>query len=182
MFKILSRLLPAIVVALGLAACSNEKMVAPERPSFYDDLGRPGARVDQAKAVEIISQYRMANGVAPLRLDPALSRVAQQYAENMARSDKMSHALQPYGALNKRLQDGGYAYLTAGENIAAGPRTLAAVFSEWRASPRHDRGMKDPEMTVMGIGAAYNPDSKYKVFWCLMLAYPKPPQEVAAGQ
>ncbi|ODN72545.1 CAP domain-containing protein [Methylobrevis pamukkalensis] len=171
----------AAALLLVVSGCSSTApTTTAARPSFYDDLARPGARVDQQKMTEIISQYRVSNGGQPLALDPELSRIAQQYAENMARSDKMSHALNPYGTLLKRLRDGGYAYLTAGENIAAGPRTIANVFSEWRASPRHDAGMKDPEMTVMGIGAAYNPDSKYKVFWCLIVARPKPPEMQAA--
>ena len=32
--------------------------------------------------------------------------------------------------------------------------------------------MKDPEMSLMGIATAYNPNSKYKVYWALVLAQP----------
>ena len=27
-------------------------------------------------------------------------------------------------------------------------------------------------MSLMGIATAYNPNSKYKVFWCLIFAHP----------
>jgi uncharacterized protein YkwD len=85
----------------------------------------------------------------------------------------MTHSLSAESKIGPRLKAAGWEFAAAGENIAAGYRTLAEAFSGWRDSPRHDRGMKDPEMTVVGIGIAQNPNSKYKVFWCLILARPK---------
>lgn len=163
----------ACLAALMLAACQSEPPAPPAIPSFYADLGRPGAKVDAAKAAEMISGYRLRNGAAPLTLDPELNRIAEDYARQMAAADRMTHSLNAESKIGPRLRAAGYAFDAAGENIAAGYRTLAEAFSGWRDSPAHDRGMKDPEMTVMGIGTAYNPDSKYKVFWCLILARPK---------
>lgn len=168
---------PTVLIALAasllVAACQSEKPAAPVKPTFYQDLARPGAAVDQQKAVEMISGYRARSGIPPLRLDPELSRIAAAYAAEMAAADRMTHAVTPESKIGPRLKANGYAFAAAGENIAAGYRTLAEAFSGWRDSPAHDRGMKDPDMTVMGIGTAYNPDSKYKVFWCLILARPK---------
>ncbi len=169
-------------VALGLAACQSDPPPPPSvKPTFYDDLARPGAAVDAAKAVEMISGYRARFDVPPLRLDPELSRIAADYARQMAEADRMTHSLSPDQKIGSRLKAAGYAFDAAGENIAAGYRTLAEAFSGWRDSPRHDAGMKDAEMTVMGIGTAYNPDSKYKVFWCLILARPKGEAVVVPG-
>jgi uncharacterized protein YkwD len=166
--------LPVFALALALAACAGEKPApAPAKPSFYEDLSKPGARVDQAKAVEMLNGYRARFGVGPLRLDPELSRIAEDYARQMAEADKMTHTLSAESKIGPRLKSAGWEFAAAGENIAAGYHTLAEAFSGWRDSPRHDRGMKDPEMTVMGIGIAQNPNSKYKVFWCLILARPK---------
>ena len=163
----------ALLLPSMLAACAGEPVPPQVQPTFYQDLASPGAAVDESRAVEMISAYRAKSGAGPLSLDPELSRIAAAYAREIAAADRMSHSLTEEAKLGNRLRAEGYAFVAAGENIAAGYRTLAEAFSGWRDSPRHDRGMKDPEMTVMGIGTAYNPNSKYKVFWCLILAKPK---------
>lgn len=166
----LSRRAAVLALAALVAACQSAPPARTARPTLYDDLAAPGAQVDANRALSMINQYRVANGVAPLRLDPELTRIARDYAAVMARTDKMSHYTIPIG---QRLVSAGYPAATAGENIAAGYHTLAEAFSGWRESPAHDRGMKDPDMTVMGIGTAYAPNSKYKVFWSLVFARPK---------
>jgi hypothetical protein len=40
--------------------------------------------------------------------------------------------------------------------------------------------MLDGEMTLMGIATAYNPNSRYRVFWCAIFARPKSPEPVVA--
>lgn len=159
--------------ALVLAACADKPAPQASKPSFYQDLASSYVEVDAQKAVQMINQYRANNGSGPLRLDPELNRIAKAYAQTMAKADRMSHAVTSADQIGSRLKANGYAFDAAGENIAAGYRTLAEAFSGWRESKAHDRGMKDPEMTVMGIGTAYNPNSKYKVFWCLIFAKPK---------
>jgi len=163
-------LLPLLAV-LFLAACQSAPP-PPPKPTFYDDLASPTAHVDENKALSMLNQYRAQSGIAPLALDPQLSRIAQDYAKKMAAADKMGHDVDGHSLLGTRLKSYGYQFANAGENVAAGYHTLAEAFSGWRQSPPHDRGMKDPEMNLMGIATAYNPNSKYKVFWCLIFAHP----------
>ena len=163
-------LLPLLAV-LFLAACQSAPP-PPPKPTFYDDLASPTAHVDENKALSMLNQYRAQSGIAPLALDPQLSRIAQDYAKKMAATDKMGHDVDGHSLLGTRLKSYGYQFANAGENVAAGYHTLAEAFSGWRQSPPHDRGMKDPEMNLMGIATAYNPNSKYKVFWCLIFAHP----------
>lgn len=170
-------LLP-LCAALVLAACQSAPPPSLPKPAFYEDLASPTARVDENKALSMLNQYRAQSGIAPLALDPRLSRIAEDYARKMAAADKMGHDVDGQSLLGTRLKSYGYAFSNAGENVAAGYHTLAEAFSGWRQSPPHDRGMKDREMSLMGIGTAYNPNSKYKVFWCLIFAHPP---IVAAG-
>lgn len=160
-----------LCAALALAACQSAPP-PPPKPTFYEDLASPTARVDENKALSMLNQYRAQSGIAPLTLDPQLSRIAQDYANKMAAADKMGHDVDGHSLLGTRLKGYGYPFSNAGENVAAGYHTLAEAFSGWRQSPPHDRGMKDPEMSLMGIATAYNPNSKYKVFWCLIFAHP----------
>ena len=64
----------------------------------------------------------------------------------------------------------------AAENIGAGYHTLAQAFSGWRDLPSHRKNMLLPGATHIGIATAYAPQSKYKVFWALILAAPDRPR------
>ncbi|NNC01122.1 CAP domain-containing protein, partial [Corallococcus exiguus] len=66
------------------------------------------------------------------------------------------------------LASGGAVAPTA--NLSAGYHTLAEAFSGWRESPQHDRVLLDPRATRMGIATAFTPNSKYKVYWVLVVA------------
>ena len=71
-----------------------------------------------------------------------------------------------------RLKAQGYDARAAVENISAGYHTLAEAFSGWRDSPPHRANMLNANVTKMGIAATYAPNTKYKVFWALVLAKP----------
>jgi uncharacterized protein YkwD len=116
----------------------------------------------------MISLYRGNQGQPPLVLDPGLMAAAQAQAEAMAKVDKLSHEVR--GSLTQRLDQAGFQKSAAVENVSAGYDTIAEVFSGWRQSPPHNANMLAPRMRRMGIAAAYNPHTRYKVFWSLVLA------------
>jgi uncharacterized protein YkwD len=128
----------------------------------------PGARLDAEAAREMISIYRTGRGAETLALDPGLMAEAQAQAANMASADKLSHDLR--GSLPDRLNRAGFEKPAAVENVSAGYDTISEVFSGWRQSPSHNANMLAPGMRRMGIAAVYNPRSRYKVFWALVLA------------
>ena len=70
----------------------------------------------------------------------------------------------------KRLNVSGYPATLAVENVSAGYHTLAEAFSGWRDSPPHKANMLKNGVTKLGIAATYAPNTKYKVFWTLILA------------
>ncbi len=165
----LFRRLPAVLALLALASCAGSYM-PPEEPSMFRNLAQPGAVLDVAEAVKMISGFRVHEGLPPVTLDPELTRMAQAQAELMARRDKLEHNLgRPFAA---RLKASGFDAVRAAENIGAGYHTLAEAFSGWRNSPPHRTNMLLPGATRMGIAAVYTPRSKYKVFWSLELAQP----------
>jgi uncharacterized protein YkwD len=112
----------------------------------------------------MISAYRLRAGQSALVLDPALGAAAAQAAGRMAAADKPASA----DALKAELAGRG---LTGTQvNVSAGYRNLAEAFSGWRDSPQHDKVMKAPGVTRIGIATAYAPGSKYQVYWTLILA------------
>jgi uncharacterized protein YkwD len=155
---------------LALAGCAATTE-APRQPAFYDNLARAEAHVDVNAAASLLSDYRQKNGLPRVEIDQRLVEMAEAQARDMARRNQVT--LYPGGRnFNKRLAASGFNAQRAAENIGAGYHTLAEAFSGWRDSPSHNKNMLLTGATKMGIAAAYAPNSKYKVFWALVLAEP----------
>ncbi len=120
----------------------------------------------------MISQYRQNNGLGAVIVDPELMRLAESQSQAMAAKNKLDHDVR--APLAKRLAHAGYPATLAVENVSAGYHTMAEAFSGWRDSPPHRENMLKNGVTKMGIAASYAPNTKYKVFWTLILASSDP--------
>lgn len=154
---------------LALAGCATPE--APQQPAFYDNLARAEAQVNINAAASLLSDYRRKNGLPPVEIDTRLVEMADAQAKAMAKRNQVTH--DPGGrGFNKRLKASGFEAKSAAENVGAGYHTLAEAFSGWRDSPSHNKNMLLSGATRMGIATAFAPNSKYKVFWALVLAEP----------
>lgn len=166
-----ARLLVPIAAGLTLVGCSLTEADPPAgEPSFYQSLAQANAPFDANAARAMISGYRANNGLSSLALDPKLMRIAQDHSNAMAARDRLDHNLGR--SFPDRLKQGGYDASHAAENIGAGYHTIAQAFSGWRDSSSHRANMLLGSATKMGIAAAYAPNSKYKVYWTLIVARP----------
>jgi len=152
------------------AACTSD-VAPPEQPTFYRSMASPVAELDAATAASMITGYRQNNGLGAVALDPKLMQMAQSQAQAMAARDKIAN--DGKGEFAKRMKAAGYDAKVSAENISAGYHTLAEAFSGWRDSPPHRANMLKAGVTRMGIAAVYQPSSKYKVFWALIMAAPE---------
>jgi uncharacterized protein YkwD len=164
-----TRLTGALAMA-ALGACAADRNPPPGEPSFYRSMAAAGAQLDAATAASMISGYRRNNNLTEVSVDPALMRLAEAQARAMAGRDKLDHNV--IRGFSERLKVSGYDAKSAVENIGAGYHTLAEAFSGWRDSPPHRANMLKAGVTHLGIAAIYAPQSKYKVFWALILAAP----------
>jgi uncharacterized protein YkwD len=168
-----ARALAALLIAAGLAACAAD--VKPSaQPTFYRDLASADVTLDADAAASMISGYRANNNLEAVSLDPELMRIADAQARAMVARDKLDR--NAGGNFTAELRRSGYAAKQAAENISAGYHTLAEAFSGWRDSPPHRANMLLKGATKIGIAAVYSPNSKYKVFWALILAAPDDPR------
>ena len=135
---------------------------------MYVSMAAPGAVLDTQAAAIMISQYRQNNGLGTVVVDPDLVKLAEQQSQGMAAKNKMDRDVK--APLGKRLEAPGYPATAAVENVSAGYHTLAEAFSGWRDSPPHRANMLKNGVTKLGIAASYAPNTKYKVFWTLILA------------
>ena len=156
----------AILLTLLLAGCAAEAPV--EQPAMYANMANPGAKLDTVAAASMISLYRQNNGLSAVAVDPALVKLAEAQSQAMASQNKLDHDVK--APLARRLNASGYPANLAVENVSAGYHTLAEAFSGWRDSPPHKANMLKGGVTKLGIAASYAPDTKYKVFWTLILA------------
>jgi uncharacterized protein YkwD len=163
----------ATIGLLALAGCASEAPI--EQPSMYFNMAE-GAKLDSQAAASMISLYRTNNGLGPVVIDSELMKVAEGQSQAMASRNKLDHDVK--APLPKRLQAAGYKATMAVENVSAGYHTLAEAFSGWRDSPPHRANMLQTGVTKMGIAASYAPNTKYKVFWTLILASTEPREQV----
>lgn len=161
------------VAALVLAGCMSDRL---QTPPFYQDLARVDGQVDAATAAQMISQYRINNGLGAVSPDPQLNAIAKMQAEAMADAGNVNASLAPNLQLATRMASIGEPKTEAAENVSAGYRTFAEAFSGWRESPNHNKVLLNKSATRLGIATAYSPNAKHKVFWSLVLAAPRPGQ------
>src|SRR3954471_1635075 len=160
------RAMVAIFGFVALCGCAAEAPI--EQPTMYLSMANGGAKLDPQAAASMISLYRSNNGLGPVVVDPALMALAEDQSTAMAKKNKMDHDVK--APLAKRLNSSGYPATLAVENISAGYHTMAEAFSGWRDSPPHRANMLKNGVTKMGIAASYAPNTKYKVFWTLIMA------------
>ena len=158
------RLALAILSGAALSGCAMDAPTTGALPSLYWPMTTQGALIDSATARDMISAYRGRSGGAPLRVDRDLQRLAETEAAAMAAADRPSKADAVKNAVGR------LGYAGAQANLSAGYHTLAEAFSGWRDSPAHNAVMLTPRATRMGIATAYAPNSKYKVYWALIVA------------
>ncbi len=156
-----------IIGLLALGGCAADTKL-PDTPAMYVNMASPGAVLDPQAAASMISLYRQNNGLGTVVVDPSLMKLAEEQSQAMAIRNKMDHDVK--APLAKRLNASGYPATLAVENVSAGYHTLAEAFSGWRDSPPHRANMLKNGVTKLGIAASYAPNTKYKVFWTLILA------------
>lgn len=159
-------LLVAGLAAFSLAGCAAE---APE-PRFarISAAALAAVRLELAAAVAALNAYRAGKGLRPMRLDPALTAMAEAQVKAMAAGNLLSHDVA--GAFSARLAANGIDTWKAAENLGGGYMSLAEAMKGWRELPAHNANLLLAEGTRFGIAIAKNPDTRYGVYWAMEIA------------
>ena len=104
------------------------------------------------QVIDLTNKERQKNGLAPLKADPSLSRVAQAKTNDMNTKHYFSHTSPTYGSPFDMMRDFGVTYRTAGENIAMGQPTAQQVVNAWMNSEGHRKNILSPNYTNIGVG------------------------------
>ncbi len=122
---------------------------------------------EEQKLLDLINQYRLANGRSRLAFQTDVNRAAAWLSRDMATKNYFSHTDSNGRGMASRLKWCGVSYTSAAENIAAGQTTAQAVFDAWKRSSGHNTNMLRTGVTAAGIGRAYDANSRYKWYWTL---------------
>jgi uncharacterized protein YkwD len=107
--------------------------------------------------------------LSPFKASGPLTKVARAHAANMVKQRKLSHTLDNK-VFSKRIEEAGYAFSSAGENIAQGQSTGEEAVSDWMTSPGHKANILSKDYTEIGIGRGVTTDGD--VYWVQVFARP----------
>ena len=152
-----TRRLAALPLLVLLSAC-----VGVETGTF--NAGQPPP---QGSFAGLLNAERSSHALGPLANEARLATAAQGHADDMSIRGYFSHVSANGDTLGDRISATGYNFCWAGENIAQGYATPAAVFSAWMNSQGHRDNMLSALPSEFGLGHA--PSGNY---WVLVLAQP----------
>ncbi len=163
--------------ALLLASCAAQAGGDGARPA--QEARAPIPSGPEARLLEAVNAARAARGLAALRLDPRLARMADSQAHAMATEDFFAHRGPDGQGLTARLATFGYPYSFAAENLAAGLHDADEAVAGWLQSPPHRRNLLAKEARDAGTGYAFKPHddgaAPYRTYWVLDVAAPAEP-------
>ncbi len=107
----------------------------------------------RAAVLCLVNAQRASRGLPALREDSRLDRSAQLWSRSMVARGVFSHG----SDFAARITAAGFDWSAAGENIATGYPTPAAVVAGWMASPGHCRNILAPDFSAIGIGVVAKP-------------------------
>lgn len=100
------------------------------------------------------NQERSSNGLPELSLNKQLTSAAQAKANDMAARDYWSHTTPEGSEPWEFIQDTGYSYQKAGENLAYGFNSSEDTISGWMNSATHRANLLDSTYEEVGFGFA----------------------------
>jgi uncharacterized protein YkwD len=142
-------------VLLGLLSVEQAAPPPPQPPAFA------------AQVIALVNERRAAAGCPALVPNGTLTEVAQEHSQDMADHDFTSHTGSDGRSPFQRMQDAGYHYRRAAENIAFGSKTPAETVALWMDSPPHRANILDCALRETGVGYVEDPGDalRYGTYW-----------------
>lgn len=136
-------------------AAPTSAPVKTSAPSTGDDYTTPSSQVQEEILLNLLNQERIAQGLSPLALDPALSRIARIKSADMRDNRYFAHESPTYGRVSDMLRTFGYSFSGAGENIAHHTTTEKA-HAAFMSSDGHRRNILSSAWEKIGLGIVYD--------------------------
>jgi len=156
----------AALAAFGLLAVVSASWLAPARAVTNCPVADSTIDGEEQAFVNLLNNYRIANGLQPLTISANLNRAASWMAADMANGNYFppDHKDSLGRTAQIRAADCGYPW-GVWENLYAGSSSASAVFDAWAASDGHRANMLEPTLKQAGVARAYNASSRYGWYW-----------------
>ncbi|MFA5358485.1 MAG: CAP domain-containing protein [Patescibacteria group bacterium] len=105
--------------------------------------------------IELANQARTEMGISGLTINSLLTEAAQEKANDMITKGYFSHTAPNGDKPWVWLDDVGYAYYAAGENLAMDFSSAESVHRAFMNSPSHRKNIINPRYEEIGVGIAY---------------------------
>ncbi len=106
----------------------------------------------EQEVVKLTNAEREKQGLAALKIDTELSKVARIKSQDMKDKNYFDHNSPTYGSPFDMMKQFGISYKTAGENIAQGQQTPEEVVQAWMNSQGHRENIMNSSFTHIGVG------------------------------
>lgn len=111
---------------------------------------------DEQQMLNLVNKARSDAGVAALKADGELQKVARLKAQDMVNKGYFSHQSPTYGSPFDMMRQFGISFKSAGENIA-GNQTVEGAFKAWMNSEGHRKNILNGNYDYTGIGIVSSP-------------------------
>ena len=148
--RFIRTVIATLTIAGSVAVSTAPVRAASGCPGANAAVRSAPAAVLRDAVVCLINQQRALHHLPPLRESAQLDRSAQNWTDTMVRTHQFTHGTNFAG----RISAVGYAWRTAGENIATGYGTPRAVVRGWMASAVHCANILDPAYRDVGTGVS----------------------------
>lgn len=111
---------------------------------------------DEQTLLNLINQERSKAGIAALKVDSTLMKVARLKAKDMVDNNYFSHQSPTYGSPFDMMRQFGITFKTAGENIA-GNQSIQGAVKAWMNSEGHRKNILNGSFNYTGIGVVSSP-------------------------
>lgn len=149
---------------------STAQNTATTQPTQNNNVQASSISAEANEVIRLVNVERSKNGLAPLKANAELSKVATTKAQDMIDKNYFSHTSPTYGSPFDMMKKFGINYTAAGENIAYGQKTPADVMNSWMNSPGHRANILNSNFTEIGVGVAN--DKNGTPYWVQMFINP----------
>ena len=144
-------LIIALAITLFALLYSKRKTTVKVKPTLIIDHYQWG--VFDIAIVNLINEYRLANGCGAVNIDSLLLDLSFSHSEYMANVNKLSHD-------NIENRQAFMEPIPIGEVVAYGHKTPDSVVAGWKRSEKHNACLLDKDFTKIGVSHSFGNDGK----------------------
>ncbi|MDR0861728.1 MAG: CAP domain-containing protein [Oscillospiraceae bacterium] len=108
----------------------------------------------ERQVAELVNKQRVSAGLAPLKENWEVARVARYKSQDMINKKYFAHESPTYGSAFRMMETFGIKFTAGGENIAYGQKSPAEVMKAWMNSPGHRANIMSRTYNQLGVGVA----------------------------